>query len=78
MKDDRIPPPVTKKSSRAELWEELCAARAEIDQQQRAINDLTTTLDSERSAAKKLQERLAGAHMRLDVIRAAVATPGVT
>lgn len=78
MKDDRLPPPVTKKSSREELWEELCAARDEIDQQQRVINDLMSKLDSEQSAAKRLQERLAGAHMRLDVIRAAVATPGVT
>ena len=78
MKDDSLPPPVTKKSARAELWDELCAARDEIDQQQQVINDLMSKLDREQSATKRLQERLAGAHMRLDVIRAAVATPGVT
>ena len=33
-----LPPPVTRKSSKEELWEELECARAEIDQQQHTLN----------------------------------------
>lgn len=35
-----LPPPVTRKSSKNELWEELECARAEIDQQQHLLNNL--------------------------------------
>lgn len=35
-----LPPPVTRKSSKEELWKELECARAEIDQQQHTLNDL--------------------------------------
>jgi len=72
---DALPKPVTKRSSRAELWEELCAARNEIESQQQALNDVMNTLDRERADAKRLRERLAAAHMRLNVVRAAVAQP---
>lgn len=76
MKDkDDLPPAVTKHSSKAELWEELQAARAEIDQQQQALSDVMNTLDEERAGTKRLRERLTAAHMRLNVVRAAVAQP---
>jgi predicted nucleic acid-binding Zn-ribbon protein len=70
-----LPPPVKKHSSKSDLWEELQAARAEIDQQQQALSDVMNTLDLERAEAKRLRERLAAAHMRLNVVRAAVAQP---
>ena len=76
MKDKSdLPPAVTKHSSKAELWEELQASRAEIDHQQQALRDVMNTLDQERAGAKRLRERLAAAHMRLNVVRAAVAQP---
>ena len=33
-KNRDLPPPVTARSSKKELWEELCASRDEIDSQQ--------------------------------------------
>jgi hypothetical protein len=38
-KNHDLPPPVTPRSSKKELWEELCAARDEIDSQQRSLNE---------------------------------------
>lgn len=39
MKDDSdLPPPVTRNSSKRELWEELECARQEIDVQQHQVN----------------------------------------
>lgn len=75
MKDSELPKPVTKRSSRADLWAELCAVREECEHQQQALNDVMNTLDQERAEAKRLRERLAAAHMRLNVVRAAVAQP---
>ncbi|MDP3139851.1 MAG: hypothetical protein Q8N17_26380 [Burkholderiaceae bacterium] len=70
-----LPKPVTKRSPRADLWAELCASRQEIDHQQQAISEVMNTLDLERGKTKRLGEKLAAAHMRLNVIRAAVAQP---
>ena len=56
MKDKSdLPPAVTKHSSKAELWEELQASRAEIDHQQQALSDVMNTLDQERAGAKRLR-----------------------
>lgn len=60
-----LPPPVTKRSTRAELWEELCASRDEIDSQQQRLND---ALDENAT----LRSKLAGAYLRLNVIQAAL------
>ena len=60
-----LPPPVTKNSSRADLWEELEASREEIEAQQRELNAL-------RANCKNLRRDLADAYMRLRVIQAAV------
>lgn len=40
MSKKELPPPVTKNSSKKDLWEELQASRDEINAQQAMINDL--------------------------------------
>lgn len=40
MSKKELPPPVTKNSSKKDLWDELQAARDEIDAQQAMIHDL--------------------------------------
>ena len=49
--------------------------QSEIDSQQAALKDAMHALDQARAEAKSLREKLAGAHMRLNVVRAAVAQP---
>jgi hypothetical protein len=61
-----LPPPVTQKSSKDELWEELECARAEIDHQQRALNDWRDRLARAENEAGSLR-------YQIGVIRAVLA-----
>jgi|GEM_PF-2278015 hypothetical protein len=70
-----LPPPVTRKSSKADLWAEIEAMQDEIDGQQSALSEAMAARDAAIAEAQKLREKLAGAHMRLNVVRAAVAQP---
>jgi chromosome segregation ATPase len=65
--------PVTKNSSRAELWEELQAANSEIDAQQKGLSEAATTIDALRAENAKVREKLTDAYLRLNVIQAALA-----
>ena len=65
--------PVTKNSSRAELWEELQAANSEIDAQQKGLSEAATTIDALRAENAKVREKLTDGYLRLTVIRAALA-----
>lgn len=60
-----LPPPVTDRSSKTELWDELCAARGEIDGQQIRLNQALAENAS-------LRSKLAAAYLRLNVIQAAL------
>jgi hypothetical protein len=71
--DDSVPRPVTDRSSRADLWDELCAARGEIDTQQQGIQEAMAALDTARAENKALRTKLASAYLRLGVIQAALA-----
>ena len=61
-----LPPPVTRKSSKKELWEELECARAEIDQQQHTLNDWHHRL-------AKAEDEVEALRYRIGVIRAVLA-----
>ena len=65
--------PVTKNSSRAELWEELQAANSEIDAQHKGLSEAATTIDALRAETAKVREKLTDAYLRLNVIQAALA-----
>jgi len=52
-----VPPPVTRKSSKKHLWEELECARAEIEQQQLALNELRECVSSIDAEAASLRYR---------------------
>ncbi len=61
-----LPPPVTRKSSKDDLWEELECARAEIDQQQHVLNDW-------RDRVAKSEAEVGGLRYQISVIRAVLA-----
>ncbi len=61
-----LPPPVTKDSSKKNLWEELECARAEIDQQQRIVNDW-------RDRVARLKAEVIGLRYQMSVIRTVLA-----
>lgn len=61
-----LPPPVTKDSSKKNLWEELECARAEIDQQQRIVNDW-------RDRVARLEAEVIGLRYQMSVIRTVLA-----
>ena len=61
-----LPPPVTRKSSKDDLWEELECARAEIDQQQRTLNDW-------RDRVQNAEGETATLRYQMSVIRAVLA-----
>ena len=61
-----LPPPVTRKSSKDDLWEELECARAEIDQQQRTLNDW-------RDRVQNAEGETAALRYQMSVIRAVLA-----
>lgn len=67
-----LPPPVTERSSRAELWEELCAANAEIDDQRQRLYDQREEAAKAQAEIASLRAKLAGAYLRLNVIQAAL------
>lgn len=61
-----LPPPVTKSSSKKDLWEELECARAEIDQQQCIVNDW-------RDRVARLEAEVNGLRYQMSVIRSVLA-----
>lgn len=66
MAKDLPPPPVTRKSSKDELWEELECARAEIDQQQHTLNDW-------RDRLARAENETSSLRYQIGVIRAVLA-----
>lgn len=70
-----LPPPVTRKSSKEDLWAELCAARSEIDQIHQGLQAAMAALDKERAESAATRKSLNNAYMRLGVIQAALAHP---
>jgi hypothetical protein len=73
--DSELPPPVTRKSSKADLWSEIEAMQDEIDSQQSALNaarDAAMAKDAELAA---MRAKLASAYLRLNVIQAALSQP---
>ena len=50
---DELPPPVTKNSSKADLWAEIEAMQQEIEEQQIRINSLTRELEHERACGPR-------------------------
>jgi hypothetical protein len=70
---DELPPPVTKSSSKADLWAEIEAMEREIESQQSRINALTAELEQER-AARLAENRNCAYLLRMRaIIREAVA-----
>lgn len=61
-----LPPPVTRKSSKEELWDELECARAEIYQQQNTLNEWRDRVARAEQVAGALQ-------YQIGVIRAVLA-----
>lgn len=61
-----MPPAVTKKSPKKDLWKELECARAEIDDQQRMLNSRNEQL-------RKALDEAGSLRYMMQVIRAAVA-----
>lgn len=61
-----MPPPVTRKSSKEELWEELECARAEINQQQRTLNDW-------RDRVANIEGEVSTLRYQINIIRAVLA-----
>lgn len=45
----KLPPPVTKKSSKADLWDEIIALRDEVDAQQSNLNNARDTMNKWKS-----------------------------
>ena len=68
-----LPPPLTRKSSRAEMWENLEAMGAEIDAQQREVLAAREALKAKDAELADMRAKLASAYLRLNVIRAALA-----
>lgn len=71
--DDSLPNPVNDRSSKAELWNELCAARGEIDTQQHEVLAAREALRANDAELVLMRAKLAGAWLRLGVIQAALA-----
>lgn len=70
-----MPKPVTKKSSRAALWAELCAAREEIESQQRKIIRQSVAMKNMNDSMEAMRCQLISATLQINVIRAAVTIP---
>ena len=70
---DELPRPVTKNSSKADLWAEIEAMGQEIEEQQSRINDLTAELESERRARLAENQNCAYLLRMRAIIREAVA-----
>jgi len=70
-----LPPPLTRKSSRAEMWENIQAMEQEIDAQQREVLEAREALKAKDAELAAAHKRLAAAYLRLNVIQAALAHP---
>lgn len=68
-----FPPPVTVRSSKTALWEELCAANQEIDAQQSQINNAHGALHDKDRELANLRQQMRQLQLRLNVIKAALA-----
>ncbi len=73
--DGELPPPVTRKSSKAELWAEIEAMEDEIDSQQSALNAARDAMRAKDAELAAVHAALAGACLRLNVIQAALSRP---
>lgn len=62
----KIPPPVTADSSKSEMWGEIKALRAEVEQQQVEVNYA-------RAQADKYSRRSGSLSYQLDIIKAVLA-----
>lgn len=66
MKDDsELPPPVTRHSSKADLWEELECVRREVNSQQ-------TEVIAAREAIKRYKNEVELLRYQLRIVRAAI------
>ena len=58
----KLPPPVTKDSSKRDLWEEIQALRNEVDAQQRQLNEA-------RKKAAEFRSQVEGMSYQMAIIR---------
>lgn len=70
-----LPPPVTRKSSKADLWAEIEAMQDEIDSQQSALNTARDAVRAKDAELATMRAKLASAYLRLNVIQAALSQP---
>jgi len=63
---NKLPPPITKKSRKSDMWEEVKSLRNEIDQQQEQVN-------AYRNALHGADSELIQLRYQIGVIRAALA-----
>lgn len=70
-----LPPPVTRKSSKADLWAEIEAMQDEIDSQQSALNTARDAVRAKDAELAAMRAKLASAYLRLGVIQAALNQP---
>lgn len=64
-----MPPPVTKKSSKKELWEELQASRDEIESQQIMIRELKDQNKQQQNQINIIQSGFNQQGYQLEIIR---------
>lgn len=67
--DSGMPNPVTQKSSKKKLWEELQVARNEIDSQQTFLNDLRAASEGKDAVIKAKDRVIDGQRYQLSLIR---------
>lgn len=67
-----LPPPVTKKSSKADLWEALETCRDEIDRQQDTINELKVQNACSEMRQRSLENELEALRHRVEIARMAL------
>lgn len=70
-----LPPPVTRNSSKADLWAEIEAMQDEIDSQQSALNTARDAVRAKDAELATMRTKLASAYLRLNVIQAALSQP---
>lgn len=70
-----LPPPVTRKSSKADLWAEIEAMQDEIDSQQIALNAARDAVKAKDAELATMRAQMASAYLRLNVIQAALSQP---
>ena len=67
-----LPPPITKNSTRNEMWEEIQSLRREIDSQQQDLLESRNLLNKAADTIDMLKQEQSLDRMRLNVIRAAL------